>query len=46
MKVGALLFTSLWCEPEAFFDITFSDYVEVLLWMNADYIMQLLILHK
>ena len=40
------LFTSLRCEPEAFFDKTFSDNAEVLLWLNVDYIMQLLILRK
>ena len=40
------LFTSLRCEPEAFFDNTYSDNAEVLLWLNADYIMQPLILHR
>jgi len=40
------LFTSLRREPEAFFDKTTFDNAEVLLWLNAGYTMQPLILHK
>ena len=40
------LFTSLRCDPEAFFSKTSVNDAEVLLWLNADYIMQPLILRK
>lgn len=40
------LFTSLRCEPETFFDKMFTNDAEILLWLNAGYIIQPLILHK